>query len=106
MQDALSKSDQNRVRITAQVWEIVDDFRAIADSLRSRPTRLPELVPARRLIFSAPPTHAGSAWAAYGFISRMPRPKFSGATLLHPPSSRRSCPPATRAAPFRFQTSN
>ena len=45
LQDALSKADRHRVRLTQGVWDVVDDFRAIADSLRARPTRLQELVP-------------------------------------------------------------
>ena len=45
LQESLSKADRNRVRITKHVWEVVEDFRAIADSLRQRPTRLQELVP-------------------------------------------------------------
>ena len=39
LQDALSKADQHRVRITRRVWDVV------ADSLKQRPTRLQELVP-------------------------------------------------------------
>ena len=46
LQDSLSKADRNRVRLTAQVWDTVADFRAIADSLHNRPTRIHELVPA------------------------------------------------------------
>jgi hypothetical protein len=45
LQDALGKADRNRVRLTPQVWDVVDDFTAIADALRHRPTRLQELVP-------------------------------------------------------------
>jgi hypothetical protein len=45
LQDALCKADRNRVRITRQAWEVVEDFTAIADALRHRPTRLQELVP-------------------------------------------------------------
>ena len=46
LQDSLRKADKNRVRLTPRVWDTVADFRAIADSLGSRPTRLQELVPA------------------------------------------------------------
>ena len=45
LQDSLSKADRNRVRITQHVWDVIDDFTAIADALRQRPTRLQELVP-------------------------------------------------------------
>ena len=46
LQDSLRKADRNRVRLTTRNWDTVADFRAIADSLSTRPTRLPELVPA------------------------------------------------------------
>ena len=46
LQAALSKADRNRVRITPRVWHMAADFRAIADTLGARPTRLRELVPA------------------------------------------------------------
>ena len=45
LQAALSKADRNRVRITPQVWHMAEDFQAIANTLRDRPTRLRELVP-------------------------------------------------------------
>ena len=45
LQDSLSKADKHRVRLHQRVWGVVADFRAIADSLASRPTRLQELVP-------------------------------------------------------------
>ena len=45
LQDALDKADRHRVRLTQAVWDVVDDFRAIADALRERPSRLQELVP-------------------------------------------------------------
>ena len=51
LQDSLSKADRNRVRLTARVWDTVADFTGIADSLRTRPTRLQELVPAERAHF-------------------------------------------------------
>ena len=53
LQDALSKGDRNRVRITQQVWDVVADFTAIADSLKHRPTRLRELVPTAPLYIGA-----------------------------------------------------
>ena len=46
LQYALGTADRNRVRLTEQVYSTLDDFRAIADSLSTRPTRLQELVPA------------------------------------------------------------
>ena len=45
LKDALSKADKNRVRVTRRVWDVVADFRAIADSLATRPTGFRELVP-------------------------------------------------------------
>ena len=47
LQAALSKADRHRVRVTPRVWHMAADFRAIADTLGARPTRLRELVPAR-----------------------------------------------------------
>ena len=45
LQAALSKADRNRVRVTPRMWHMAADFRAIADTLKERPTRLRELVP-------------------------------------------------------------
>lgn len=45
LQDALRKGDRSRVRLTRHVFDSLADFRAIADSLRDRPTRFRELVP-------------------------------------------------------------
>lgn len=45
MQDALRNGDRYRVRLNRRVFDSLADFRAIADSLRARPTRLRELVP-------------------------------------------------------------
>lgn len=45
LQESLRKSDRHRVRITKAVWDMAADFRAIAQSLQTRPTRLQELVP-------------------------------------------------------------
>jgi hypothetical protein len=45
LQESLRGAARNRVRVTAQVRHMADDFRAIADSLHIRPTRLQELVP-------------------------------------------------------------
>lgn len=45
LQDALSKGDRHRVRLTRGVFDSLADFRAIADSLRDRPTRFRELIP-------------------------------------------------------------
>ena len=46
LQHSLGTADRHRVRLTTQVYDIIRDFRAIADSLSSRPMRLQELVPA------------------------------------------------------------
>lgn len=53
LQDSLGKADRNRARITNEVWHMAANFRAIADSLRARPTRLRELVPSH-------PSHVGA----------------------------------------------
>ena len=45
LQDALTRRNRTHVRITRRVHDGLADFRAIADSLRERPTRLRELVP-------------------------------------------------------------
>ena len=45
LQHTLRHADEHRVRVTPQVWDMAADFRAIADSLHTRPTRLRELVP-------------------------------------------------------------
>ena len=45
LQDALRKGDRHRVRLNGRVFDSLADFRAIADSLRDRPTRFRELVP-------------------------------------------------------------
>ena len=45
LQESLRRADRNRVRITREVWHMAADFRAIADSLHTRPTRIQELIP-------------------------------------------------------------
>ena len=45
LQDALSHADRHRVRLNRHVFASIADFRAIANSLHSRPTRLMELIP-------------------------------------------------------------
>jgi hypothetical protein len=45
LQHSLRHATQHRVRVTPHVWDMAADFRAIADSLHRRPTRLRELVP-------------------------------------------------------------
>ena len=45
LQDALRTGDGHRIRITRCVLDSLADFRAIADSLRDRPTRMLELIP-------------------------------------------------------------
>ena len=74
-QDSLSRADRNRVRLNARVWDTVADFKAIADSLSTRPTRLQELVPAENAYFmgasDACQRGMGSVWfgAAAGPLS-------------------------------------
>ena len=46
LQDSLGKADRHHVRLTNEVWHMAANFRATVDSLRSRPTRLQELMPA------------------------------------------------------------
>ncbi len=45
MQDALRYADRHRIRLNRHIFAAIDDFRAIAATLDSRPTRLMELVP-------------------------------------------------------------
>jgi hypothetical protein len=45
LQAALSGADRHRVRVSPRVWHMASDFRAIADTLVARPTRLTELTP-------------------------------------------------------------
>ena len=45
LQDALRTGDRSRVRLNRRTFDSLSDFRAIADSLRVRPTRFRELVP-------------------------------------------------------------
>ena len=45
LQESPGRADKHRVRITKAVQHMALDFRAIADSLQARPTRLRELVP-------------------------------------------------------------
>ena len=45
LQEALSKGDGRRVRLTQHAYDTAADFTALVDSLATRPTRLPELVP-------------------------------------------------------------
>lgn len=45
LQESLQHSNGHRVRITRKVRDMADDFRALADTLHPRPTRLQELVP-------------------------------------------------------------
>ncbi|KAI2494663.1 adenylate kinase [Fragilaria crotonensis] len=53
LQDALSRGDHSRVRLTQHVYDTADDFTTLVDSLAERPTRLTELVPTA-------PTHIGA----------------------------------------------
>ena len=77
LQHSLGKADKTRVRITAAVRHMAEDFRAIADSIRERPTRLRELIPTTPsyigasdacgigmggVWFSDDPTHAPIVW--------------------------------------------
>lgn len=45
LQELLGRADRIRVRVTARVRHMANDFCAITDSLRLRPTRMQELVP-------------------------------------------------------------
>ena len=45
LQDALRKGDRHRFRLNRQVFDSLAEFRAIANSLRDRPTRFREFVP-------------------------------------------------------------
>jgi hypothetical protein len=45
LQAALSTDDRHRVRINQQVYDTATDFRALVDSVSSRPMRLQQLVP-------------------------------------------------------------
>ncbi|KAI2500159.1 adenylate kinase [Fragilaria crotonensis] len=45
LQDALRHGDRHRVRLSRRIFDSLADFRAIADSLRVRPTRFRELIP-------------------------------------------------------------
>lgn len=45
LQDTLRTGDRYRVRLSRRVFDNLADFRAIADSLRDRPTRFLELIP-------------------------------------------------------------
>ena len=45
LQDALGRGDRHRIRLSRKVFDTLADFRAIADTLRARPTRFTELIP-------------------------------------------------------------
>ena len=45
LQDVLKRKANSRVRLSRRVFDSLTDFRAIADSLRNRPTRFRELIP-------------------------------------------------------------
>lgn len=45
LQNTLRYSDRNRVRLTSRVFDCLEDFRALANTLAARPTRLRELIP-------------------------------------------------------------
>jgi hypothetical protein len=89
LQDALSRRTNNRVRLTRQIHDSLADFRAIADSLRERPTRLRELVP-----FGPPVAYGacdasqrgmGGIWFVPGLpptVWRTPFPAFIQRTLI------------------------
>ena len=44
LQDALSRGDRSRVRLNSRVFDSLEDFRCIANSLSTRPTRFREVV--------------------------------------------------------------
>jgi hypothetical protein len=45
LQDALSRGDRHRVRLTQHVYDTAADFSALVDAVAARPTRFQELVP-------------------------------------------------------------
>ena len=45
LQEALSRSDRHRVRLTQQVYDTAADFEALVTAVADRPTRFQELVP-------------------------------------------------------------
>ena len=53
LQEALSRGDRRRVRLNHHAYRTAADFRALVDSLGSRPTRLLELVPTPPLAVGA-----------------------------------------------------
>ena len=53
LQASLSKADRNRVRLSPAVHHMLQDFRAVADLLQARPTRMHELVPTAPTYFGA-----------------------------------------------------
>ena len=53
LQEALGKGNKRRVRINRHVWATAADFLLLVDSLATRPTRLPELVPTSPLAIGA-----------------------------------------------------
>ena len=91
LQDSLKRADRNRVRVTRYVWDMASDFRGIADSLQSRPTRLRELVPGNPEYIGASDvciSGMGGVWFARHHLSS-----------LEPPILwRRRYPPAVQAA--------
>ena len=53
LRNALTKSNNNRIRITRSLRAHIDHFSALASSLRSRPTHLAELVPQEPTLLGA-----------------------------------------------------
>ena len=65
LQDALRKGNRHRICLNRTVFQSLADFRAIADSLRDRPTRFREFFSFRRSgCMLALATPANVAWAA------------------------------------------
>ena len=84
LQDALTRRSHKRVRLTRQVHDSLADFRALADSLRARPTRIRELVPV-----GPPAAHGacdasqrgmvGGVWFVHGMPPEVWRTEFPAA---------------------------
>jgi hypothetical protein len=73
LQEALRKSDRQRVRLTQHVYDTAADFTALVNSLASRPTCLPEFVPTA-------PSHVGACDACLIGMGESGSPPFDGLT--------------------------
>ncbi|KAI2491969.1 hypothetical protein MHU86_22589 [Fragilaria crotonensis] len=93
LQESLKRADRSRVHVTRYVWDMASDFRGIADSLQSRPTRLRELVPGDPEYIGASDeciSGMGEVWFARHHLSPMMAPPI---LVWH-----RRYPPAVQAA--------